>query len=311
MGHVIGMLDERGEGEWWSEPELINVSLTRIVSLCQIEKSIKRKRNGRLAPLPTEFTSHPHLIRTHALLSHFETIGISPENVALPPSASNTPQHMSSSASGRMTLRDRRKVEEEVTPPPTVSRRGRGVGVGTPRGRGGPSTPIARKAVTSRFVTPPHSHHFEELDTPTAAPSVSKVEPSTSTIPVPPSQTLRAPTDIQAATFVTQQTQTAAPAQAPVPTQQNQPPKIVLRFTRPTPLPPAELASLPSPITPLPPSHSSTYTHLSHLNQSTTVEGSIDQRIQGEGDYLSARPLPEQGDKMETKESPTLPGAFV
>jgi len=26
MGHVIGMLDERGEGEWWSEPELINVS---------------------------------------------------------------------------------------------------------------------------------------------------------------------------------------------------------------------------------------------------------------------------------------------
>ena len=26
MGHVIGMLDERGKGEWWSEPELINVS---------------------------------------------------------------------------------------------------------------------------------------------------------------------------------------------------------------------------------------------------------------------------------------------
>jgi len=218
---------------------------------------------------------------------------------------------MSSSASGRMTLRDRRKVEEEVTPPPTVSRRGRGMGVGTPRGRGGPSTPIARKAVTSRFVTPPHSDHFEELDTPTAEPSLSKVEPSTSTAFDLPSQLSRPSTNIQPATPGTNHTQNAAQAQASVPTQPNQPPKIVLRFTRPTPLPPAELASLPSPITPLPPSHSSTYTHLSHLNRSTTVEGSIDQRIQGEGDYLSARPLPEQGDKMETKESPTLPGAFV
>jgi len=186
------------------------------------------------------------------------------------------------------------------------------VGTGTPRGRGGPSTPIARKAVTSRFVTPPHSDHFEELDTPTAAPSVSKVETCTSRIADLPSHPLRPPTTIQPTTSKPIQAQNAAQVQeAPIPTPQNQPPKIVLRFTRPTPLPPAELASLPSPITPLPPSHSSTYTHLSHLNQSTTVEGSIDQRIQGEGDYLSARPLPEQGDKMETKESPTLPGAFV
>jgi hypothetical protein len=214
---------------------------------------------------------------------------------------------MTASASGRMTLRDRRKVEEEVTPPPTVSRKGRGVG--TPRGRGGPSTPIARKAVTSRFVTPPHSDHFEELDTPTAAPSVSKVEPSTSTIKTSdqPNQSLRAPTNVQAAASST----TPAPIgqQAPIPAQQNQPPKIVLRFTRPTPLPPAELASLPSPITPLPPSHSSIYPHLSHLSESTTVGGSIDQRVQGEGDYMSARSLPD--DEKERKESPKLPGSFV
>jgi hypothetical protein len=273
----------------------------------QIEKSIKRKRNGRLAPLPTESNSHPHLIRAHALLGHFETIGISPENVALPPSASNTPQHMTTSASGRMTLRDRRKVEEEVTPPPTVSRKTRGVG--TPRARGGPSTPIARKAVTSRFVTPPHSDHFEELDTPTAAPSISKVEPSSTKTSDLPNQSLRAPANVQAAT--TTSTQAPIATQVPVPAQQNQPPKIVLRFTRPTPLPPAELASLPSPITPLPPSHSSIYPHLSHLSESTTIEGSTDQRVQGEGDYMSARSLPQGGDEKERKESPKLPGSFV
>lgn len=212
-----------------------------------------------------------------------------------------------------MTLRDRRKVEEEVTPPPTVSRKGRGVG--TPRGRGGPSTPIARKAVTSRFVTPPHSDHFEELDTPTAAPSMSKVEPSTYTTKPSglPNQSLRAPTNIQAATTTATQAPNATPApnatQASVPTQQGAP-KIVLRFTRPTPLPPAELASLPSPITPLPPSHSSIYPHLSHLNRSTTAGGSIDQRVQGQGDYMSARSLPQGGDKEKIK-SPTLPDSFV
>jgi hypothetical protein len=215
---------------------------------------------------------------------------------------------MTASASGRMTLRDRRKVEEEVTPPPTVSRKGRGVG--TPRARAGPSTPIARKAVTSRFVTPPHSDHFEELDTPTAAPSISKAEPSTYTTKIPdlPNQSLRAPTNVQAAT--TTSTQAPIAPQAPEPTQQGAP-KIVLRFTRPTPLPPAELASLPSPITPLPPSHSSIYPHLSHLSESTTVGGSIDQRVQGEGDYMSARSLPQGGDEKERKESPKLPGSFV
>jgi hypothetical protein len=31
MGHVIGMLNEKGKGEWWSEPELINVSLFAVV----------------------------------------------------------------------------------------------------------------------------------------------------------------------------------------------------------------------------------------------------------------------------------------
>jgi hypothetical protein len=213
---------------------------------------------------------------------------------------------MTASASGRMTLRDRRKVEEEVTPPPTVSRKTRGVG--TPRGRGGPSTPIARKAVTSRFVTPPHSDHFEELDTPTAAPSMSKVEPSTYTTKPSdlPNQSLRAPTDNQAAAITS--TQAPIAPQAPEPTQPGAP-KIVLRFTRPTPLPPAELASLPSPIAPLPPSHSSIYTHLSHLNQSITAGGSIDQRVQGGGDYMSAKSLPD--DEKERKESPTLPGSFV
>jgi len=211
---------------------------------------------------------------------------------------------MTTSASGRMTLRDRRKVEEEVTPPPTVSRKTRGVG--TPRGRGGPSTPIARKAVTSRFVTPPHSDHFEELDTPTAAPSMSKVEPSSMKTSDLPNQSLRAPTDKQAAATIP--TQAPIATQAPAPTQQGAP-KIVLRFTRPTPLPPAELASLPSPITPLPPSHSSIYPHLSHLNQSTTAGESIGQRFQGEGDYMTARSVPD--DEKERKESPTLPGSFV
>jgi hypothetical protein len=271
----------------------------------QIEKSIKRKRNGRLAPLPTEFNSHPHLIRTHALLNHFETIGISPENTALPPSVASTPQHMSmsTSSSGRMTLRDRRKNnEEEVTPPPTVARRGRG----TPRGKaqGGPSTPIARKAVTSKFVTPPHSHLSEEIDTPTAAPTISKSDsafipnhhPKLELKPEPISNTQLPPLD-----------QTVQPPPSDAQTQ-GQTAKIILRFTRPTPLPPAELASLPSPITPLPPLHSTIYPNISRMNDQP-ANGSIDQRTndsRGEsGDYMGARDLHDDG-----RESPRLPGAF-
>lgn len=30
MGHVIGMLDRQGQDDWWSEPDLVSVSLTRL-----------------------------------------------------------------------------------------------------------------------------------------------------------------------------------------------------------------------------------------------------------------------------------------
>lgn len=207
-----------------------------------------------------------------------------------------------------MILRERRKVEDD-TPPPTVARRGRGTGSGTPRGKvqGGPTTPIARKAF-SKFITPPHSDHFEELDTPTTNSSVSQLDTSKpATFSQPHSST-----HAQASNNIsTQPTQSTHPT--PGQGQQGQPPKIVLRFTRPTPLPPAEIASLPSPITPLPPSHHSIYPHLTHLKESITGE-SIDQRLDEEkekGDYMNARTLPKESGEKNEGGSPRLPGAFT
>jgi len=225
---------------------------------------------------------------------------------------------MTKSASGRMTLRDRRKVnEEEVTPPPTVSRRGRG----TPRGKpGGPSTPIARKAVMSRFVTPPHSDYVEEMDTPTAAPHVvTKSEPSAiPSLPVRSSHHLsidvarHQPIPIQPPTATENSAHTETQTESQ--TQANKS-KIMLRFIRPSPLPPAELASLPSPITPLPPSQSF-FPSVSQLGDSAsaTTTGSMAQRAQSireEGDYLNAREIPQGDEGDRHRKSPKLPGAFV
>ena len=95
-----------------------------------------------------------HLVRTHALLAHFE--GTSPDTIV--PSANNTPQQGS-----RMTLRERRKLglgDEDAgvgigagsVTPPAGSRRGAGI-----RGRGGAvhanSTPRS-KLIPADNVTP-------------------------------------------------------------------------------------------------------------------------------------------------------------
>lgn len=216
-----------------------------------------------------------------------------------------------------MTLRDRRKVngyDEDVTPPPTAPRRGRGTG--TPRGKviAGPSTPLARKAVTGKLVSPPEADRtpssFEtpppknvdiDIDTPTASSTTSiqvdpatplahKAEPATRAI-IPPSQPL-ADSGIGSSGEPSSQMQAAKAG-----------PKIMLRFTRPTSIPPAELASLPSPITPLPPSQSTLYPLLPHLSASADQAHqhvTIDQRLAYRGgsestatseDYLSAREI--------------------
>jgi histone deacetylase HOS3 len=103
----------------------------------QLEKATKKKRNGKIAPFPAELSPHPHLHRTHSLLSHFETVGIATQ--AETPSAQGTPQHQSVVAEtmgmGRMTLRDRerrKQLQEEVTPPSTAARKVRSAAV-TPR----------------------------------------------------------------------------------------------------------------------------------------------------------------------------------
>ncbi|WRT70654.1 uncharacterized protein IL334_007652 [Kwoniella shivajii] len=115
MGHIIGMTGSLPTtcDTWWTEQELVN-----------IEKATKKRRNGKLAPFPSELSSYPHLVRTHTLLGHFENTGASNgignglDSTTV--SVQNTPQ-----PSARMTLRDRRKPEEnsslpgsaDITPP--------------------------------------------------------------------------------------------------------------------------------------------------------------------------------------------------
>jgi hypothetical protein len=197
--------------------------------------------------------------------------------------------------------------EENVTPPPTIGRKPRApAATGTPKEKvGGPSTPLARKLV-GKQNTPSNlkSDESVELETPTAPNKQVESTPPTETNPVVE----------------------AIEPQTPAPGSQTAP-KIMLRFTRPSPLPPAELASLPSPITPLPPSQSSLYPLLSHLNAASDQHGSmsIDQRLafresssgtSAEGDYLSARSLPrveeDKGDTSQRRsQSPQVPGAFI
>ncbi|WVQ63278.1 uncharacterized protein L199_001429 [Kwoniella botswanensis] len=117
MGHIVGMKGDLPEkcDEWWTEQELIN-----------IEKATKKRRTGRLAPFPSEFSSQPHLQRTHTLLGHFECVGTGV--ISVPPSVTSTPQP----STARMTLRDRRKPEDIALPPSADN------------------TPIARKIIKAR-----------------------------------------------------------------------------------------------------------------------------------------------------------------
>jgi hypothetical protein len=259
---------------------------------------------------------------------------------------------MSTSGSGsgsRMTLRERRKVngngyEEEVTPPPTVSRRGRGTATGTPRGKAaaGPSTPLARKAVTGKIASPPEAKQenssFDSppvngVETPNAATGVAdhddpatplahKIESGHNTGP----QSLHS--DLSNSTAQTQLPQSKETGPSA--------PKIMLRFTRPAPLPPAELASLPSPITPLPPSHSSMYPLPPHMSapsdhQQQHQQLSIGQHLayregsastSASEDYLSAREVRSEtsgqgtsanasSGTASTSPEPQLPGEFT
>lgn len=102
------------------------------ILISQIERATKKKRTGKLHPFPSDMSHLPHLARTHALLGHFESVGQPTQDV--PASLASTPQRgMVASASGRMTLRARKQIEEDggvgggdVTPP--APRRGRGRG---------------------------------------------------------------------------------------------------------------------------------------------------------------------------------------
>lgn len=213
-----------------------------------------------------------------------------------------------------MTLRERRKAgghEDEVTPPPTASRRGRGTG--TPRGKAtaGPTTPLARKAIqNTRMASPSNTEDVSMTPTGHGGTNPMKESPKTPTQaspaipvsqlpPLPPSTntTPVAHQDKSEHSPDTPTTQRPRPEQtgpSTVPdikiieTQQPRPErpvtkgpdggKIMLRFKRPSPLPPSEIPSLPSPISPLPPSHSTLYPTLPHLSASSE-HLSIDQRL--------------------------------
>ncbi|WWC92245.1 uncharacterized protein L201_007199 [Kwoniella dendrophila CBS 6074] len=149
MGHIIGMKGELpGNCDlWWTEQELIN-----------IEKATKKRRNGKLAPFPTEFSSQQHLKRTHALLNHFENTGTSNSHAGIEStttSVQNTPQP----PTARMTLRDRRKPEDialpvstDITPPARRAIRG-GRNTGTSSNVATPTKTKAKNDTTSTSPT--------------------------------------------------------------------------------------------------------------------------------------------------------------
>ncbi|OCF78604.1 histone deacetylase HOS3 [Kwoniella mangroviensis CBS 8886] len=142
MGHIVGMKGDLPKecDEWWTEQELIN-----------IEKATKKRRTGRLAPFPSDLSSQPHLQRTHTLLGHFECVGTGGVE-SVPPSVTSTPQP----PTARMTLRDRRRPEDIALPPSAdntpVARR-------VFKSRGGGSnvaTPTRTKAKNDLTNTPMH-----------------------------------------------------------------------------------------------------------------------------------------------------------
>jgi len=164
MGHVLGLLDQPGQPDWWSEAELHNVSglLKGRIPLrlvLQIEKATKKKRTGRIAPFPSEMSSFPYLARTHILLTHFE--GVPSEASNLSTSATTTPQ-----PSSRMTLRNRgRAANGEEGSPMAARRQTRG----TPRMKANtPSSgaPIETKDVMSASPMKPIIVTSPELSTP-------------------------------------------------------------------------------------------------------------------------------------------------
>ncbi|WWD20659.1 hypothetical protein CI109_105135 [Kwoniella shandongensis] len=152
MGHIVGMTGSLPEkcDEWWTETELIN-----------IEKATKKKRTGKLQPFPSDLSSQPHLLRTHALLGHFEGAG-APESTA--PSVASTPI----AGMGRMTLRDRSRKVDDSAPTstestPTVRR--------PARGRGGGGTGVTTPSSRSKIVEP------TTITTPTAGSRATKAPP--------------------------------------------------------------------------------------------------------------------------------------
>ncbi|WWC65093.1 uncharacterized protein I303_107707 [Kwoniella dejecticola CBS 10117] len=158
MGHIVGMKGVLPEGcdAWWTEQELIN-----------IEKATKKRRTGKLAPFPSEFSAQSHLQRTHTLFSHFEGGSGGVDSTA--PSVQSTPL-----PNVRMTLRDRRKPEDIALPPsaentPVAPRR-------AVRGRGGGAstlnTPTRTKkdhSSTTTTTTNPSPNTAESTATPTQA----------------------------------------------------------------------------------------------------------------------------------------------
>lgn len=137
-----------------------------------MEKATKKKRGGKLAPLPAEFASQPHLSRTHSLLAHFEGV-TSTESVAS--TATNTPMGT------RMTLRDRRRADEaggasvESTPGSGGAKGGKG------RAAAAAVAAVAGTPATSKLKT---SSRPIPTDTTSVEPETNTVAPSHNYTPI-------------------------------------------------------------------------------------------------------------------------------
>ncbi|KAK8850477.1 hypothetical protein IAR55_004395 [Kwoniella newhampshirensis] len=340
MGHIVGMTGSLPEkcDEWWSETELVN-----------IEKATKKKRTGKLQPFPSDLSSHSHLLRTHALLGHFESIGV-PEAAA--PSVTSTPQ----TVAARMTLRDRsRKVDDsapastESTPAIRRPARGRGAGasVTTPTARSKDAratvtTPTAAaKVVKAATPSERKTSREEDVGLPQSKSDgflLKKVEVETKVDVVEPALlqglagvSLRG--DCAEREAVPSERSKDEPAglthQEPVSVSASIP-KIILRIPRPNPSPPASIQESPLsfaaiaqhsvyPI--LPPPASSTATtsaapRLSSQQRMAYREGSAsasDADAEGETDteYVSAQSGLEEDRERGTREGTTASGSSL
>ncbi|GMK54605.1 hypothetical protein CspeluHIS016_0111910 [Cutaneotrichosporon spelunceum] len=155
LGHAVGLMGREGSPEWWSVDELQ-----------LLERAAKKRRKGKLCALSSDLAQKPHIVRTHAILSHWEGVGTPAPSAA--PSANATP-------SGRMTLRERRtkEKEKEVESPRPAPRRKPKSNAATPK----PERQTSPTPAPTPLPAQPTSASNPEEAYPSPVPSVPSPDP--------------------------------------------------------------------------------------------------------------------------------------